>query len=187
MIPLIQGTVENAGFRIAKNGFGTVGSLDAGYYGQGTYFTSQISYARSYNKSGRAGRVFLVSLVIPGNAFPIAETPLNILEDAFGKVQLTPNAAGFYGKPCQRGYQSHYTLIDKKDIKMAFPVEGEYDPKNHADEVVIFDSTQSLPLFLVYSANPREIGETTAGTCFNHCFFLSLLVAHALSPLFFFH
>ena len=33
MLPVVQGTSENAAFRIIKNGFGTVASVDDGYFG----------------------------------------------------------------------------------------------------------------------------------------------------------
>jgi len=39
VLPVVQGTSENAAFRIIKNGFGTVTSLD-GWYGRGMYFAS---------------------------------------------------------------------------------------------------------------------------------------------------
>jgi len=48
VLPVVQGTSENAAFRIIKNGFGTVASLDDGYYGLGMYFTSSFKYSSRY-------------------------------------------------------------------------------------------------------------------------------------------
>jgi len=35
MIPMIQGTIEDAAWKISKNGFGTVATSDEGFYGRG--------------------------------------------------------------------------------------------------------------------------------------------------------
>lgn len=76
VIPVIQGTHENAAHRIAKNGFGTLSSLDAGWYGQGMYFTSRLPYARIYSRSaGDRALVFVISLAVPGNVLPITAPP----------------------------------------------------------------------------------------------------------------
>ena len=50
VVPVVQGTSENAAFRIIKNGFGTVPSLDDGFYGRGMYFTSSFKYGSKYAK-----------------------------------------------------------------------------------------------------------------------------------------
>ena len=49
VLPFIQGTGENAAHRIAKNGFGTTATTDPGWYGQGMYFTTRVSYAHLYS------------------------------------------------------------------------------------------------------------------------------------------
>jgi len=154
---MIQGTVDNAAHRIAKNGFGTVGSLDAGYYGQGIYFTSRVSYANKYAKLTNENRVFLIALVVPGNAHPITENPFLKMTDDMKKPEANPK--GFLGKPCTSGYQSHFTVVCKEDVRIAFPAQGPVDHRLHADELVVPDASQVLPLFVVYSKYPKELGE----------------------------
>ena len=137
---MVQGTNENAARRIAKNGFGTVASLDKGWFGQGIYFTSQVPYACNYSKQSEHGNVFLVSLVIPGNPCPITDAPL--LKD---KSQ-SPNPSGFLGKSCRPGYQSHYLVVNN-----GYP-SREAVRSDSADELVVFEPSHALPLFLIYSS-----------------------------------
>ena len=146
---VIQGTSENAGHRIAKNGFGTVATLDPGWYGQGIYFTSKMSYASVYAREVKDGsQVFIVSVVVPGNALPITENP--------HIVRPTPNPTGFLAKPCQSGYQSHYTVVDTKPGSCGLPLQDS-PTATSLDELVVFEPTRTLPLFLVYAkgANGR--------------------------------
>jgi len=75
VLPVVQGTSENAAFRIIKNGFGTVGSVDDGYYGRGMYFTSRLQYAARYAQITPHGKVFLIALTVPGNPYPVTEPP----------------------------------------------------------------------------------------------------------------
>jgi len=75
--------------------------------------------------------IVILSLLILGNSFPITEHPFEtdqhgnvILEISSQmvenpnrnrkgneqKLKPKPNVLGFYGKPLQQGYQSHFTL-----------------------------------------------------------------------------
>ena len=145
---MVQGTSENAAHRIAKNGFGTVATLDHGYYGQGMYLTSRMAYAAGYaynavkDEKGKP-LVFVVCLVIPGNPLPISEPPHT--------ENQQPNPTGFLGKPCWPGYESHYTTVD---------VSGDPLKEPHTavspDELVVFSPSQVLPLFLVYTDRHSE-------------------------------
>ena len=74
---------------------------------QGIYFTSTFEYANRYAGISNGMKVFMISLVIPGNPYPVTEKPFT--EDETGKI-LEYNPDGFYGKACQPGYQSHFTL-----------------------------------------------------------------------------
>lgn len=105
---MVQGTREDAAWKISKNGFGTVASLDDGYYGRGIYFSSKLKYANLYAKESKPGegKVFLVNLVIIGNPFPVIEHPFQC--DQNGKVSYETlqngenkqkiNPKGFYGQ-----------------------------------------------------------------------------------------
>ena len=111
MIPLYQGTSENAAYRIVTNGFGTTSKDDAtskddGYYGRGIYFTSSMKYAARYATPTKRGKVFLLSLVITGNVFPVTEHPfkqkpdggIEYMSDENGKTKPVPNPQGYLGE-----------------------------------------------------------------------------------------
>ena len=166
MIPGYQGTSENAAYRIVTNGFGTTATLDDGYFGRGIYFTSSMEYAAKYTNSTKRGKVFLLSLVITGNTFPVTEHPfkekqgggIEHMSDENGKKKPVLNPLGFLEKACRAGYQSHYTVVDSRNVLTAFPFrEKELDPEKTANEIVVFDSAQILPLFLIYT---NEFGNT---------------------------
>jgi len=145
VIPMLQGTSEGAVWQICKQGFGVVGTTDDGYYGTGVYVTSKLGYADNYAKKGPDGtKPFLVSMVIPGNTFPVVEHP-------FASNGSSANPSGFKGKACRAGYQSHFTLVDGRDINTAFPIKGAIDPAAAADELVTFDTSQALPIFVFYT------------------------------------
>jgi len=59
-------------------------------------------------------------------------------------------AHSYMGKPCRTGYQSHYTLVNKDISQDGYPVLGKVDVKETADELVIFEYSQALPLFVIY-------------------------------------
>jgi len=156
-IPMIQGTNEQSALSICQNGFATVATLDEGFYGKGIYFTGDLEYASKYAKETTKGKVFLVALTLPGNPFPVTENPHfdekgNNFKtvDANGKEKIIPNPSGYYGKTARSGYQSHYTIVSKTTLGQAFPIDDTYDPKLHADELVVFQDPQALPLFLIY-------------------------------------
>ena len=160
MIPGYQGTSENAAYRIVTNVFGTTATLDDGYYGRGIYFTTSMKYASRYASSTNRGKVFLLSLVITGNTFPVTEYPfkekpdggIETFIDELGETKFMPNPQGYLGKACRPGYQSHYTVVDSKNVSTSFPCrKEELDPNETANEIVIFDGAQILPLFLIYS------------------------------------
>jgi len=79
-------------------------------------------------------------MVIPGNTFPVTEDPW----DAEQK-----NKQGYHGQPCRVGYQSHFTLVDSPK-KNSSPTKTPFTGANIADELVIFQVTQALPLFVFY-------------------------------------
>ena len=145
VFPMLQGTSEGAVWQICQQGFGVVGTTDDGFYGKGVYFTSWLGYADKYAKRGTDGsKPFIVSMVIPGNFFPVVEHP-------FAADGSSANPTGFKGKACRTGYQSHFTLVDGRDINKAFPIKGAIDPATAADELVIFQEAQALPIFVFYT------------------------------------
>ena len=158
VLPVVQGTSENAAFRIIKNGFGTATSLHDGFYGRGMYFTSSFKYATTYAKPPSPfGKVFLIALTVPGNPYPVTEAPSK------------DNPTSLLGQACKTGYQSHYLEATQRG-QPAMNV-GE----RSGDELVVFDGSQTLPLFLVYtsefggggqgasSATEKKPGDETTG------------------------
>jgi len=138
-IPMLQGTHGENLADICQQGFGNSSTTDDGYYGRGMYFTSSLDYAAKYaNKSSNKGKAIIVSMVTPGNVFPVTEHPNDTIK-------------GYKGKACRPGYQSHFTLVNKSNIAGAFPVTGDIDPSTTADELVVFESAQTVPIFYFYT------------------------------------
>ena len=65
--------------------------MDEGYYGRGIYFTRHVHSVMKY------GNKVTVSMVIPGNVFPVVEHPFT-------------HKRSQKGKGPQKGHQSHYTI-----------------------------------------------------------------------------
>jgi len=146
VISVIQGTSENAAHRIAKNGFGILATGDAGFFGQGIYFTSKLNYARKYSDLKPAtdgSQVLVISLAAPGNVLPISADPYT--------GDLRPNPQGYLGKPLQRGYQSHYTAVSLPGEGGTYGYPLRTAPTEaSSDELVVFEPSQALPVFLIY-------------------------------------
>jgi len=145
VIPLIQGTSEEAAWQICQQGFGVTATTDDGFYGRGVYFTSKLDYASRYAKISSKEQncqVFLLSMVIPGNTFPVTEHPWD----------SEMKKSGYHGHACRPGYQAHFTLVDNSGIQNAYPmkVDPPFSYEKVADELVIFDTSQALPLFVFY-------------------------------------
>jgi len=92
--------------------------------------------------------VVLLSYVIPGNPYPITE--------------YQRDAAGYLGKSVRSGYQSHYTLVFKKSQKVqgagiGTPIKEkrEFNPAHVADELVVFNGGQTLPLYILHFKVPN--------------------------------
>jgi len=77
------------------------------------YSTSNLDYAMKYSQD----KVFILSLLILGNSFPVTEHPFEIDKDGNiiyerqqGQKYEKLNPSGYCGKSLQQGYQSHFTL-----------------------------------------------------------------------------
>lgn len=143
VLPMLQGITEEALGQICQQGFGAkvATTTDPGRYGQGVYFTSKINHANRSAKMSGSGKVFLLSAVTPGNVFPITEHPF------FSDGIINPK--GYLGKPCRIGYQSHHALVNEKRPEVEFFDEDEGFLKL-ANELVIFEPAQAVPLFVFY-------------------------------------
>ena len=135
ILPMFHGTNEHMCWKIAQTGFATVATLDAGWYGKGIYFTSNLEYARHYSQlalSNSTGTFHFVilSLVSPGNPFPVIEHP-----------EMDEN---LLGSSVVDGYSSHYVCVDSHDH---FPASK--DSTHFYDELVIFQEHQALPMYIL--------------------------------------
>lgn len=136
VIPLIHGTNNDAVKSICLNNLSAICNTDKGYYGQGIYFTNSIIYAKNYSQPNQDGHhVYILCYVLPGNDYPVTENPFG--DDSFRGKSLKP------------GYQSHYTLVNKFEFDLAFPIEGNIED-NCVCELVVFENAQILPLYVIY-------------------------------------
>jgi len=128
LVPMIQKLPEPLAVQIATHGFGMLPVAENCLFGNGLYFTSSADYLDKCQSGApiikwklgeKAPMVYLLSLVLPGNPFPIIYNPDNSTST---------------GMPCRPGYQSHFAIL------------GE--PHGGVEkELVIFDPSQALPLF----------------------------------------
>jgi len=157
VVPAVMGTSEGGALNMAETGCSIVASLDEGYYGKGIYVTSDIDYALLYARQPAVrdgSKILILGVALPGNAYPVTEPPFLITRDEKTLQQLkTTNPNGFLGKPFQNGYQSHYTVVESEKVSTAFPTsrpDFETGSQKTADELVLFETDQFLPLFIVY-------------------------------------
>jgi len=136
VILMAQGTT--ASWDIAEGGFGVVATLDKGYYGKGTYFTSNLRYAAGYASLGDKSKKpsLLIAATVPGNPFPVTEHPYN-------------SKPSFLGSACQAGYQSHWTIVDLPTFPNCYPMQSNIKSNRGVDELVLFESAQAVPIFIV--------------------------------------
>jgi len=131
IIPVVHGTDYEVAKHICNTGFTTVASLDSGYYGQGMYFSTSISYTIPYFV-GKKTPCILLCFAMPGNVFPVSECPKG---DA---------ATALLGKPVKSGYHCHYVSTNKSGLI--------YNPETDRgcyDEVVLFQECQVVPAYMI--------------------------------------
>jgi len=129
VVLLIHGTSGPIAFKIVKNGFSALSTLDSGWYGSGIYFTSSALYALPYYSAKRQPSV-IISLVFPGNPFPVTET--------------RDSADTLLGQPIKSGYQSHFV----RTAPDGSPILKMTDKKVY-DEIVIGQESQVFPIFII--------------------------------------
>jgi len=109
----------------------------------------------------------VISLVTLGNPFPVTEHPFST-GGTQGKME-----DGYYGQPCRIGYQSHFTVVQQASASNAFPVKGEIN-QGSAMEYVVFESSQALPLFLIYYQNDSSFHSPSPSPSFSQSELLDL-------------
>jgi len=153
VVPMIQMLPRNLARLIIQFGFGMIPPAPDNSFGQGVYFTSSMKHAfftqhHVLKDQPFADYVYLISLVAPGNSYPIIEDPYAAIEGS--KM----------GKPCTPGYQSHYVLLQHD----GYLPERDFaaDSARCVDELMIADVELALPLFLL-DATPVTSIEVPAG------------------------
>jgi len=131
VLPMVHGTGSAVAWKIVKNGFSVLSTLDAGYYGSGMYFTSNVLYAVPYFAT-KANPTVLVCLGVSGNPYPV--------------VERRDEEKSLLGQPLRSGYQSHYVLTKIDGNPISEPPE-EHD--EFFDEIVLAQETQVVPVYLV--------------------------------------
>eukprot|EP01130_Rhizamoeba_saxonica_P005313 TRINITY_DN2133_c0_g1_i1.p1 TRINITY_DN2133_c0_g1~~TRINITY_DN2133_c0_g1_i1.p1 ORF type:complete len:986 (+),score=189.66 TRINITY_DN2133_c0_g1_i1:57-2960(+) len=129
IIPVVHGTKKSAVWKICSNGFSSLAKTDAGLYGRGIYFSSNAGYASKFSENNE--HCFIVSMVIPGNVYPVTEHPNKL--------------KSLKGLPNKVGYQSHYVRVNKK----GYPSSNMDD--NIFDEIVVFQESQVLPIYVIFA------------------------------------
>jgi len=85
-------------------------------------------------KKNNAGeKIIMLSWVVPGNIYPVAEDPNKVLDPS-----------SLYGAACRSGFQSHYVLVNPGGMpRMDVQLAG-------FDEMVVFENAQILPQYILY-------------------------------------
>jgi len=164
IIPMVHGTTLETAIQICATGFAQVRRVratDRGWYGNGIYFTSQVSnavyYACAALKKGSDIPALIITWVIPGLINPV--TSLETFKD---------------GKPVERPFNSNYVLTDltgtpyQRPNKISKPGSPPIvDPTElHSpelchpqDELVLDQEVYALPAFVVELRRPETIGQ----------------------------
>jgi len=129
IIPAIHGTQTNTAWSICSTGFAALSATDAGFFGKGIYFTTSCKYAFPYCMIAGDTPCMIVTLLTPGNIYPVNE-------DHKGDKTLLGGAI----KP---GYNMHYVLTDKDGNCLKTPTD------HHFDELVVDQETQIVPILVI--------------------------------------
>ena len=156
LLPMFSGTTQEGAKQIADHGYASITPADDGYYGKGYYLSSDLAHATSCTPETSPGtgvKVCVLSLVLPGNPYPVTEVPT--------KGNGDPNPGSLVGQGCRPGYQSNYTVVTNDLGSPSYP-----DPRGDilnalyhrkvSDELVVFEPTQVLPLFIVQFRVPAD-------------------------------
>lgn len=129
LVPVLHGTDLNVAKKIAKTGFASLSSLDAGYFGKGIYFTTHLLYTLPYS-CGKRNPSVILSYVNMGNIFPVTE-------DHRGSNSLL-------GSAIKSSYNSHFALTNKDGV-----IYNKDNDNIICDEIVVGQESQILPAFII--------------------------------------
>jgi len=143
VLPLWIGVAHTAIPNLCETAPAVVQNLDAGYFGAGIYLTPQAKYAVKYAAEG-LGEVpvpnengeyaVLLCWTAVGNIYPITRSDY-----------ITENCK-LLGVPILKGFDGHCACVDPRHKYQAtYQIN-----KKCFDEVVVRESNQVLPAFVVY-------------------------------------
>ena len=178
---MVQGTTTEAGWSIAQGGFGVIANAtDQGWYGKGIYLTSSLQYAHLYatDKARFQSKLpgFLVCVVVPGNGFPMVERENGrSVEDSYQSHYtigsrcfllnlLTPQYSYFFSS---FSFLLFIYLVDITKYPNSYPLLPCKGNPNGVDELVCFQESQVLPLFLVTLKSNPTFAPVTETPLFN--------------------
>lgn len=134
VLSVAHGTSRSKANKIIVGGFASLSTLDSGFYGKGIYFSSSAIYTIPYCSNAKDPCI-LICFLLPGNPYPVIESPFE-----------TKN--NFTGKHILHGYQSHYIVTKADGLPFNFT-----DPKfiglSTYNEIVINQESQVVPIFIV--------------------------------------
>jgi len=143
---------------------GFSGMEEEGMCGKGIYFTNKLRFASFFSKQLSSGeKLFMVCLLALGNPYPVTEHPYTPSPSASPFSSSSSSSISRGGRP---GYQSHFSLVHEKGKKKGEPVNNP-EEEAAAQEYVVFEGAQILPLFLVFYRVDDPLNLETAETDLN--------------------
>ncbi|CAK7994547.1 Hypothetical protein POVR1_LOCUS71 [uncultured virus] len=130
IVGLWHGTDAMICDKISSTGFMLTGTLDQGWYGRGSYHSSELKYCVPYMVTKKQP-VLIFSWVLPGNVYPVIQSH----ED--------PNS--LMGGAIRNGYNSHYVVTDRK----GYCCKNDKFVGDKYNEFVIAQESQIVPAFIV--------------------------------------
>jgi len=166
ILPAFQGLNETVAMRVCESGYSVDLPSNTHFFGKGLYFTTDPIFALQSLEHQKVGadaspnKVLVLSILIPGNVFPVTEHPFKDENKEFfldhpdvpKKEQRVPNPKGYYQKGIRPGYQCHYTLVEKNKEAFSDPeiFRDLSDRKQFGDQIVVFENSQALPLYVLF-------------------------------------
>jgi hypothetical protein len=138
---------------ILEGGMAALSSLDAGFYGQGLYWSTDLPYTLSHYGSKEDGtKLVLVAALVLGQPYPVIESP----NDSSGLGFYLP---GLLGQPIVPPHDCHVLFVDGWH---GAPMPAWHEPEGMAgswsgaesagklySEIVVQGASQVLPLAIL--------------------------------------
>jgi hypothetical protein len=136
IVPVYHGCSKESVYEICETGFANLKLTDSGFFGTGSYGTTQSDYScRVYGKG-----VTLLCYTCFASAYPVIEGDMQ---------KLT-------GKSSYSNFDAHYAAVSPKDsLKHQMRTERNYYPTKKGqtptyDEFVVFQENQIIPRYIIY-------------------------------------